>query len=119
VSRALFAALALASCANSTGFIIAAQTLDTLGAAVEETHARMEAKALRGEVTPEQVAAWNLFLDKFQRAYPPAVQLWKLGRHTNDAALTGRSSEIIAALLAELVPLARVVGVSLSTGGTP
>lgn len=114
------ATLAIASCANTTAFVVSAQTLDSVGAAVELTHDRFEACAAARTCSASDVATWNAFQAKFQQAYPAAVTLWKAARRTNDAALTGRAADIITALVAELAPLAAQVGVLVSpAAGAP
>jgi hypothetical protein len=120
--RVLSLALVISSgCANTTAFVVTGEALDTLEGTVELVHQRMVAASAEGRVTAEQVQAFNAFLGKFQSAYPVAVQLWKAGRHVNDAAITGEASKVVAGLVAELVPLAAVVGVSLAgvVGGAP
>ena len=117
-------AVALAAslgCANTTAFVITDQTLAALDDVVELVHQTMTAASAEGRVTADQVRAYNAFETRYQAVYPVAVQLAKAGRRVNDAAVVGKATEIVSSLIAELGPLAAVVGVSVAglQGATP
>ena len=108
-------------CANTTAFVITDQTLAALDDVVELVHQHMVTARAEGVVTADKVRVFNAWLDRYQAVYPVAVQLAKAGRRVNDAAVVGKATEIVAALIAELGPLAAVVGVSVAglQGATP
>lgn len=116
--------LLAASCATSTGFIVAAEGLTSLDAQVRQARDQYAAGKAAGTVTQEQVDAFNKALEKYNLLFPQAVRLYQGARAIGDAASAGKAVAIMTAVVAELAPLAEVVGVVITwtappTGGTP
>lgn len=99
---ATLAALALPSCSSAAPFVASGETLKFAGNQFVETAALMDQGLKAGTVTVEQYRAWKAFGEKFQIAYPPAVQLWKSSRVVNDAVLDKQVAGIITSLVTEL-----------------
>lgn len=65
-------------------------------------------------IAVDQCAAFRDFGQKFQRAYPLAVDLWGVARNANDVATVKKTEDVIRSLAADLSSFASQV---LTTGG--
>lgn len=104
------------ACASQTGFIVTAESLDSLGkqfVAVGEAYNKaLDAK----KITVEEYRAWADFAKKFKTSYPIAVEGWKSGVRINDAALQKSSVALISGLVGELGRFAITVGMQVIGG---
>mgnify|MGYP001588598395 CR=1 FL=1 len=93
-----------AGCAPA--FLKSGETLDTLGkqfvAVGQHYNALYESK----KITAVQYAEWSGFAKRFQRAYPIAVDAWKIARASGDQAAEKKMEEALITLAAGLTPLA-------------
>jgi hypothetical protein len=109
-------AVLMAACASQSGFVVTAESLNSLGnqfVAVGEAYNKaLDAK----KITPEEYRAWADFAKKFKTSYPIAVEGWKSGVKVNDAALQKSSVALISSLVGELGKFALTVGMQVIGG---
>jgi hypothetical protein len=123
IALGALAGLLVASCATSTAWLVVADSLTTLDGQVRQAREQYAAGKADGTIPEAQWVAFNRALEKYNVLFPQAVRLYKGARAIGDAAQAGRAVAIMTAVVAELVPLAEVVGVVITwtappTGGT-
>lgn len=112
MTKWLIAVLLLAGCSattTQTALVSSGQTLIGVGNAFVQVGKIYTDNCLPAAKFPSLTtfcAGYKDFAPKFQQAYPPAVQAWKIARQGNDASQALAAQDTIIQLSTELTALA-------------
>ena len=112
----LIIGLVLVACASQTGFVITAESLNSIGQQFVAVGTAYNQALDAKKITVEDYRAWAEFAKKFKTSYPIAVEGWKSGVKINDAALQKSSVALISSLVGELGKFALTVGMQVIGG---